>query len=130
MSFGLPLLGHQPLGASSVVGAMVFVLAAWMMASLPVYLAAKAVTGGKASMVQSLVGTLMGPVVFFAVYSLVTLTSFPAAPLVAVAASFVALLWLYKGLFGSSWSGALMIALLAAIIFLVVVTLVGLFVML
>jgi hypothetical protein len=104
----------------------------WVIISIPVYLAGKAVTGGKATFGEAMVATLLGGIVYVIV--LVGVTFFlgaligPTAGLFAVILAFIAWLGIYKSSFETSWLGALAIAILAVVIvFVLNVVLVALF---
>lgn len=104
-----------------LVGGIIALLIIWAIVSLPVYIVAKIVTGGKATLGQAMGATLLGPIVFaivsfFAAAILALLGGIPASALATLLA-FVAWLWLYKSIFRTGWIQALFIAILATLLF-------------
>jgi hypothetical protein len=100
--------------------AIVVLLIGWVIVSIPLWLAAKALTEGRATMGAAMLGMLLGGIVFVIVYAatyLVTniFTSSSIAVIVASILSFLAFLGLYKMLFNVGWLRALAIAILAVI---------------
>lgn len=111
---------------------LVALIIIWVIVSLPVYAAAKAVTSGKATLGEAMVATLGGAIVYVIV--LVGVTFFLRgilgnfAGVIAFILAFIAWLAVYKSSFETSWLGALGIAILAAIIvFIINIVLVALF---
>ncbi|MCQ5377141.1 MAG: hypothetical protein NO516_03725 [Candidatus Methanomethylicia archaeon] len=112
------------LGLLGIIAGFVALLIIWVIVSLPVYLIAKIITGGRATLGQAMGATLLGPIVyvvvsFFAAALLSLLGGLPAAALAALIA-FVAWLWLYKSIFRTGWAQALLIAILASILFIAI----------
>jgi hypothetical protein len=100
--------------------AIIVLLIGWVIVSIPLWLAAKVLTEGRATMGAAMLGMLLGGIVFVIVYAatyLVTniFTSSSTAVLVASVLSFLAFLGLYKMLFNVGWLRALAIAILAVI---------------
>jgi hypothetical protein len=100
--------------------AIIVLLIGWVIVSIPLWLAAKVLTEGRATMGAAMIGMLLGSIVFVIVYAatyLVTniFTSSSTAVLVAAVLSFLAFLGLYKMLFNVGWLRALAIAILAVI---------------
>ena len=100
--------------------AIVVLLIGWVIVSIPLWLAAKVLTEGRATMGAAMLGMLLGGLVFVIVYAatyLVTniFTSSSVAVIVASVVSFLAFLGLYKMLFNVGWLRALAIAILAVI---------------
>lgn len=100
--------------------AIIVLLIGWVIVSIPLWLAAKVLTEGRATMGAAMLGMLLGGIVFVIVYAatyLVTniFTSSSVAVLVASVLSFLAFLGLYKMLFNVGWLRALAIAILAVI---------------
>jgi hypothetical protein len=98
-------------------------IALWIVVSIPVYIAAKAVTGGKASLGQAMIATLLGPIVFAIVRAIAILflgfLGVAPSALLALVLAFIAWLWVYKSSFDTGWLQALGIALLAIVVFFV-----------
>ncbi|MFQ5997934.1 MAG: hypothetical protein ACE5KO_01360 [Candidatus Bathyarchaeia archaeon] len=113
----------------TVLATVFGLLLLWIVATIPVWIAAKVVTGGRANFGRALIATLVGPIV----YGFVLLIALPimiavGGPLaVSVAAffAFIALLAVYKSVFSTGWLGSFAIAVLAVIILLSLVFLVG-----
>jgi hypothetical protein len=100
--------------------AIIVLLIGWVIVSIPLWLAAKVLTEGRATMGAAMLGMLLGGIVFVIIYAatyLVTniFTSSSTAVLVASVLSFLAFLGLYKMLFDVGWLRALAIAILAVI---------------
>jgi hypothetical protein len=100
--------------------AIIVLLIGWVIVSIPLWLAAKVLTEGRATMGAAMLGMLLGGIVFVIVYAatyLVTniFTSSSIAVIVASILSFLAFLGLYKMLFNVGWLRALAIAILAVI---------------
>ncbi|HVO77577.1 MAG TPA: hypothetical protein VMS79_01780 [Methanomassiliicoccales archaeon] len=103
-----------------VIITIVVLIIAWIIVSIPLWLAAKVVTGGSATMGGAMIGMLGGVIVFAVVYLLtfyVTNIFISAGYAVIVAAilAFLAFLALFKGLFDVGWLGAFGIAILAVV---------------
>ncbi len=101
----------------------------WIIVSIPVWLAGKALTGGEASFGDALLATLAGPIV----YAIVTfVVDFFLSAIIGSAAfifgyilALIAWVWVYKASFGTGWLKAVLIALLAWVIFVVLSIVVG-----
>ena len=95
----------------------------WAIVSLPVYFAGKAFTGGTAQIGQAMRATLGGVIAYFLVYFIVAFFLGAVVPssanFFAPVLAFVAWLAVYRGVFRTSWFGALGIVGLAWIILLV-----------
>jgi len=95
----------------------------WVIISIPVYFAGKAVTKGKSGMGTAMGATLGGGIVYFIVYAIVSL--FLGAVIGDTARAFALLLgilaWLavYRAAFDTSWPKAIAIVVLAWIIFII-----------
>jgi hypothetical protein len=100
--------------------AIIVLLISWAILSIPLWLAAKVLTAGKATLGAAMIGMLLGGIVFLVVYAVTYLvtdifTSSSNAVIVASIISFLAFLGLYKILFDVGWLKALAIAILAII---------------
>jgi len=94
----------------------------WIIVSVPVWLAGKAVTGGKASFGDAMLATLAGPIVYFIVSFLVSLSSAVIGSVAFVFAYILALIawiWVFKASFRTGWLQAIAIAILAWVIFII-----------
>jgi hypothetical protein len=119
-------------GLVGLIVVLVALVILWAIVSLPVYVAAKAVTSGKATFGKSMWATLGGAIVYVVV--LVGVSFFlgaligRAAGAFAVLLAFVAWLGFYRSIFNVGWLGAIGIAIVAAIVaFVMSVILVALF---
>jgi hypothetical protein len=121
MSFHLALVVFA---STDIITLLILLVAVWAVLSLPVYIAAKMVTSGRASFLAAMGATLLGPIVyaitiFIASILLGAFTGFATTPLALIIA-FIAWLAVYKSVFNTGWFGAFLIAILAAIVFAVV----------
>ncbi len=113
----------------SLVVTLVSLVILWIVVSIPVWLAGKAITGGKATFGDALLATLAGPIV----YAVVTfLVDFFLSTLIGSSAfvfgyilALIAWVWVYKASFKTGWLRAILIAVLAWIIFVVLSSIVG-----
>jgi len=116
----------------SLIVILVVLIVLWILVSIPVYIAAKAVTGGKASFGQAMLATLLGPIVFALVRYIAILflgfLSIGSASLLALVLAFIAWLWVYKSSFHTGWLQAFGIALLAIVVFIVLSLIIGILV--
>jgi hypothetical protein len=115
---------------TSLIVTIIGLIILWVIVSIPVWLAAKALTGGRASFGEALLATLAGPIVYFIVTFLVGF--FLGAAIGAAAYVFgwllalLAWIWVYKASFEVGWLRAILIAILAWIIFVVLSFIFGL----
>ena len=120
---------------AGVVGFLILLVALvilWAIVSLPVYIAAKAVTKGKATFGEAMWATLGGAIVYVIV--LVGVSFFlgaligHSAGVFAVLLAFIAWLAFYRSVFEVGWLGAIGIAIIAVIVtFIMSLILVALF---
>ena len=96
----------------------------WIIVSIPVWLAGKAVTGGKATFGDAMIATLFGPIVY--AVTLIIVDYFlgaligSTAYIIALILALIAWIWVYKASFKTGWLGGIGIAILAWIIFVVI----------
>ena len=96
----------------------------WIIVSIPVWLAGKAVTGGKATFGDAMIATLFGPIVY--AVTLIIVDYFlgaligSTAYIIALILAFIAWIWVYKASFKTGWLGGIAIAILAVIIYAVI----------
>ena len=101
----------------------------WIIVSVPVWLAGKAVTGGKATFGEAMIATLFGPIVYaitlvvvdFLLGGVIGSTGY----IIALILAFIGWIWVYKASFKTGWLGGIAIAVLAVIIFVVISILLG-----
>ena len=101
----------------------------WIVVSIPVWLAAKVLTGDRASFGEALLATLAGPIVFYIVTFLV---GFFLGAVIGTGAfvigwilALIAWIWVYKASFETGWLKAILIAILAWVIFIVLSYIIG-----
>ena len=113
----------------NVVVAVIELIILWIIVSIPVWLAGKAVTGGKGSFGEAMLATLAGPIVYFIVSVIVDFflgaviggASFVFGFLLAL----LAWIWVFKASFRTGWLQAILIAILAWVIFIVLSIVIG-----
>jgi hypothetical protein len=101
----------------------------WIIVSIPVWLAGKALTGGDASFGDALLATLAGPIVYvlvtfvvdFFLSALIGSSAFVFGYILAL----IAWIWVFKASFDTGWLRAILIAILAWILFVVLSVIVG-----
>jgi len=124
----LTVAGHS-VNATGLIVTLIGLIILWIIVSIPVWLAGKAVTGGKATFGEAMLATLAGPIVYFIVSFLVGY--FLSALLGAVAFVFgyilalIAWIWVFKASFRTGWLQAIAIAVLAWVIFIILSIVVG-----
>ena len=115
--------------AQNIVFTVISLIILWIVVSIPVWLAGKAITGGKATFGDALLATLAGPIIYFVVTFVVDF--FLSAVIGSGAFVFgyilalIAWVWVYKASFETGWLKAILIAILAWIIFIVLSIIVG-----
>ncbi|HYA77627.1 MAG TPA: hypothetical protein VEF91_02805, partial [Verrucomicrobiae bacterium] len=114
---------------SGILVTLIGLIILWIVVSIPVWLAGKAVTGGKGTFGDALLATLAGPIVYFIVTLLVGF--FLSAIIGSVAYVFgyilalIAWIWVFKASFHTGWLRAIAIAILAWVIFIILSIIVG-----
>jgi len=102
-----------------LVGYIIF----WIMISIPVYVAGKILTAGKATFGEAMLSTLLGPVVYVIVLLLVHYflgaIAGLSASIWAYILAFIAWIWVFKASFKTNWLAGLGIAILAVVILVV-----------
>ncbi|MBI3858632.1 MAG: hypothetical protein HY296_00105 [Thaumarchaeota archaeon] len=108
---------------ANILFTLVGLLILWVIISIPVYLSAKAITGGEARFGQAMGATLGGTIVYWIVNFGVTLflgsVLGASAGIWALILAFIAWLAVYRAAFDTSWIGAVGIAVLAFVLFLI-----------
>lgn len=117
LSAGLELLLA---GAAFIIGLLI----AWIIVSVPVWIAAKILTLGKARFTRAMLVTAVGPIVVAIVYAVSGLVSATIGRtgvigVIAFILAFVAWIWVFKKGFDTGWLRALAIAVLASIAFVI-----------
>ena len=121
------IIGNMTL--TSLLLTIVGLIILWIVVSIPVWLAGKAVTGGKGTFGEAMIATLLGPIVY--AVTLIVVDFFlgavigSAAYIIALILAFVAWIWVYKASFKTGWLGGIAIAILAVIFFVVISIVLG-----
>jgi hypothetical protein len=109
---------------ASLLVTIIGLIILWIIVSVPVWLAGKAVTGGKGTFGEAMLATLFGPIVYvvtlFIVGYFLGAVIGSAAYIIALILALIGWIWVYKASFRTGWLGAIAIAILAWIIFVVV----------
>jgi hypothetical protein len=121
------IIGNMTL--TSLLVTIIGLIILWIIVSIPVWLAGKAVTGGKATFGEAMLATLFGPIVYavtlfivdFLLGGLLGSTGY----IIALILAFVGWIWVYKASFKTGWLGGIGIAILAVIIFVVISIILG-----
>ena len=124
----LPIIGDLTIYSLLVFVAGLIIV--WLIISIPVYVAGKIVTAGKATFGDAMVATLFGPIIyvvtlFAANFLLASVIGSGTAYLLALVFAFVGWVGIFKASFKTGWLGALATALLAVLIFAVISLLFG-----
>lgn len=111
--------------ALSAVYVAIGLFVAWIVISVPLYLAAKVVAGKKATFGKALIASLIGPIVEYLFLFVFILFLTPFIGLVAIPISLIIaviiLIYVYASIFNTSWLGGLGIAIIAFIISFIVI---------
>jgi hypothetical protein len=113
----------------NIIFAIVSLVILWIIVSIPVWLAGKAITGKNATFGDALLATLAGPIVFFLVTIIVdfflTAVIGSSAFVFGYILALIAWVWVFKASFETGWIRAILIAILAWVIFVVLSVIVG-----
>jgi len=121
------IVGNMTL--TSLLVTIIGLIILWIIVSIPVWLAGKAVTGGKATFGEAMIATLFGPIVY--AVTLIIVDYFlgaligSTAYIIALILALIAWMWVYKASFKTGWLGGIAIAILAVIIFFVISIILG-----
>ena len=114
------MIGLFGFGILAILVAIFALVVIWIIVSIPVYLAAKTLTDGRATLGQAMGTTLLGPIVYGIVSYLATFflgsLGITQASLISLILAFLAWLAVYKSSFKTGWLQALGIAILATVI--------------
>jgi hypothetical protein len=117
------------LDLTSLLFSIISLVILWIVISIPVWLAGKAITGGKASFGEALLATLAGPIVYFVVTFLVDyfLSGLigSSAYIFGYILALIAWVWVFKASFRTGWLQGIAIAILAWVLFIVLSVIVG-----
>ena len=102
---------------------MIGLIVLWIVVSIPVYFAGRAIKGRSTGFGQAMGATLGGVVVYYLVYLVVAFflgaVIGPAADALALVLGLIAWLAVFRGAFQTSWLGAIGIVVIAWLILLV-----------
>jgi hypothetical protein len=107
------------IAATVIVGLIVL----WLIVSIPVWIAAKILTLGRAKFSRAMLVTAVGPVIYALVFFIsaalltVAIGDLTLPVIIAFIIAFVAWIWVFKNGFDTGWLRALGIAVLAIIVF-------------
>ncbi|MDQ3884416.1 MAG: hypothetical protein M3239_03110 [Thermoproteota archaeon] len=114
--------------AAVIIGLIVL----WVIVSIPVWIAAKLFTLGRAKFTRAMLVTAVGPIIYAIVF-FISATLLTAAignltlpVIIAFIVAFIAWIWVFKKGFDTGWVRALGIAFLAVIVFAVIGVLISL----
>ncbi len=119
----------EQLNLASLLTTIFGLIILWIIVSIPVWLAGKAIAGSKASFGDALLATLAGPIVYalvvlvvdFTLGSIIVSSAYVFGYLLAL----IAWIWVFKASFGMGWLKAILIAILAWVIFIIFSIIVG-----
>lgn len=110
--------------ALSALLVIVGLVAAWFIISIPLYLAAKVVSGRKATFGRALLASLIAPIVVYIFLFLFLILLSPFLLLLAIPVSLIlaiiVLVYIYASIFQTSWLGGLGIAIISFVITLII----------
>lgn len=112
--------------AAIAAAVIIGLIALWIIITIPVWIAAKILTLGKAKFTRALLVTAVGPIVyalvfFISVAALTVALGDPTIPaIIAFIIAFIAWIGVFKKGFDTGWIRALAIAILAIIVFAVI----------
>lgn len=112
----------------AVIAAAVIIglIALWIIVTIPVWIAAKILTLGKAKFTRAMLVTAAGPIVYGIVFFIsaavltVALGDSTMPAIIAFVLAFIAWIGVFKKGFDTGWIRALAIAILAAVVFAVI----------
>ena len=114
-------LGGELVGV--ILAVLIGLVVLWVLVSIPVWIAAKILTLGKAKFTRAMLVTAVGPIIYaivFLVSMMVLSAAFGDSPWLVVLAfviAFIAWIGVFKKGFKTGWLRALGIAILATVVF-------------
>ena len=118
--------------ALTAVAVIIGLIVLWVIVSIPVWIAAKLLTLGRAKFTRAMLVTAVGPIIYAIVF-FISATLLTAAignltlpVIIAFIVAFIAWIWVFKKGFDTGWLRALGIAFLAVIVFGVIGVLISL----
>ena len=124
------IINGMAVTVTNLLVTLVGLIILWIVVSIPVWLAGKAATEGKATFGDALLATLAGPIVYFVIYFIV---GYFLGAIIGVAIAFalayilalIAWIWVFKASFQTGWLRAVLIALLAWVIYIILSIVIG-----
>ncbi len=111
--------------ALSALFVVIGLIVAWIVISIPLYLAAKVVAGRRATFGRALLGSLAGPIVEYLFLFVFILFLTPFIGVIAIPVSLILsiiiLVYVYASIFHTSWLGGLGIAIISFIISFIII---------
>ncbi|MFQ5970402.1 MAG: hypothetical protein ACE5J2_07910 [Nitrososphaerales archaeon] len=115
--------------ASTIIALVPTLIGLWIIVSVPVYISAKIVTGGRAKFIQAMGATILGPLAYAGMLFASILALGPIAggitTLPALVLALIVWFWVYKASFKTGWLAAIGIAILAFVVFIVASFIIG-----
>jgi hypothetical protein len=118
--------------ALTVAAVTIGLIVLWVIVSIPVWIAAKLLTLGRAKFTRAMLVTAVGPIIYAIVFFIsatlltVAIGDLTLPVIIAFIVAFVAWIWVFKKGFDTGWLRALGIAFLAVIVFGVIGVLISL----
>jgi len=113
----------HPIIHSTLVGEIIGFIIGWIIASIPVWLASKAVSR-HSSFPRAMLATLGGIIVFAIILAIFTAiglaVGLPILGTLGLLFGFIGVLGVFKALFDTGWGGAFLIAILAFVILVII----------
>lgn len=111
--------------ALSILYVIIALLVAWIVLSVPLYLAAKLIAGRKATFGKAMLASLVGPIIeYISLFVfLIILAPFAGAFAVPIAViiAVIILIYVYASIFDTSWLGGLGIAIVSFIVSFIII---------
>jgi hypothetical protein len=110
------------IAATVIIGLIVL----WIIVSIPVWIAAKILTLGRAKFSRAMLVTAVGPIIYAIVFFIsaalltVAIGDLTLPVIIAFIIAFIAWIWVFKKGFDTGWLRALGIAILAIVVFAVI----------
>lgn len=111
---------------TAIVAVIVGLIALWIIVTVPVWIAAKILTLGKARFTRAMLVTAVGPIVYAIVFFIsvaaltIALGDLAIPAFIAFIIAFIAWIGVFKKGFDTGWIRALAIAILAIVVFAVI----------
>ncbi|MGC8608714.1 MAG: hypothetical protein ACP5UV_02460 [Thermoplasmata archaeon] len=103
----------------SFISFIISILVVWIIASVPVWFAAKIIVGKNSSFGQALATTLLGSIVFFVffyIFSFLIIATGGFLGFLGGLIGFIAVISVFKGVYNTGWVGAFLLALVSVVL--------------